>query len=70
MCQLFPQIYKDCELEGAASHSGRRTFITKRENSGVNVRLLAERAGHKHISTTQRLIAVNGTQLAHEAELL
>ena len=70
MCQLFLQIYKDCGLKGATSHSGRRTFITKLANAGINVRLLAELAGHKHISTTQRYIDVNDTQLAHAVELL
>ena len=70
MCQLFLQIYKDCGLKGATSHSGRRTYITKLANAGINVRLLAELAGHKHISTTQRYIDVNDTQLAHAVELL
>ena len=54
MCQLFLQIYKDYGLKGATSHSGRRTFITKLANAGINVRLLAALAGHRHISTTQR----------------
>ena len=52
------------------SHSGRRTYITKLANAGINVRLLAELAGHKHISTTQRYIDVNDIQLAHAVELL
>ena len=70
MCQLFLQIYKDCGFKGATSHSGRRTFITKLANTGINVRLLAALAGHRHISTTQRYIDVNDTQLANAVELL
>lgn len=70
MCQLFLQIYKDCGLRGASSHSGRRTFITKLANTGINVRLLAALAGHRHISTTQRYIDVNDHQLANAVELL
>ena len=70
MCQLFLQIYKDCGLRGASSHSGRRTFITKLANTGINVRLLAALAGHRHISTTQRYIDVNDAQLANAVELL
>jgi len=70
MCQLFLQIYKDCGLKGATSHSGRRTFITKLANTGINVRLLAELAGHRHISTTQKYIDVNPEQLANAVELL
>ena len=70
MCQLFLQIYKDCGLKGASSHSGRRTFITKLANTGINVRLLAALAGHQHISTTQRYIDVNDAQLAQAVELI
>ncbi|MDB2615219.1 tyrosine-type recombinase/integrase [Planktomarina temperata] len=44
--QQLPQ-----SLRGATSHSGRRTYITKLANAGINVHLLAEFAGHKHIST-------------------
>ena len=70
MCQLFLQVYKDCGHKGATSHSGRRTFITKLANAGINVRLLAELVSHKHISTTQHYIDVNDTQLAHAVELI
>lgn len=70
MCQLFLQIYKDFGLKGASSHSGRRTFITKLANTGINVRLLAALAGHSDISTTQRYIDVNDTQLANAVELI
>ena len=34
----------------------------------MNVHLLAELAGHTHISTTQRYIDVNDAQLAHAVE--
>ncbi len=39
-------------------------------NKGVGVRLLAELAGHSHISTTQRYIDVNSDQLSQAVELL
>lgn len=70
MCQLFLDIYKACGLKDASSHSGRRTYITRLANKGVGVRLLAELAGHSHISTTQRYIDVNAEQLANAVELL
>jgi integrase/recombinase XerD len=70
MCQLFLEIYKAVGLKDASSHSGRRTYITKLANKGVGVRLLAELAGHNHISTTQRYIDVNAEQLASAVELL
>ncbi len=70
MCQLFLDIYKACGLRDASSHSGRRTYITRLANKGVGVRLLAELAGHSHISTTQRYIDVNVEQLKEAVELL
>jgi len=70
MCQLFLNIYKQCGLTHASSHSGRRTFITRLANKGVGVRVLAALAGHSSIQTTQRYIDVNDTQLANAVELL
>ena len=70
MCQLFLDIYKAVGLKDASSHSGRRTYITRLANKGVGVRLLAELAGHSHISTTQRYIDVNAEQLSKAVELL
>ena len=70
MCQLFLDIYKAVGLKDASSHSGRRTYITRLANKGVGVRLLAELAGHSHISTTQKYIDVNAEQLSEAVELL
>lgn len=70
LCQLFIEIYRACGLKDASSHSGRRTYITRLANKGVGVRLLAELAGHSHISTTQRYIDVNADQLRQAVELL
>jgi integrase/recombinase XerD len=70
MCQLFLEIYRDCGLKDASSHSGRRTYITRLANRGVGVRLLAALAGHAHISTTQLYIDVNSDQLSQAVELL
>ncbi len=63
-------IYKAVGLKDASSHSGRRTYITRLANKGVGVRLLAELAGHSHISTTQRYIDVNSEQLSEAVDLL
>jgi integrase/recombinase XerD len=70
MCQLFLEIYAASGVNGASSHSGRRTFITRLANHGVGVRQLAALAGHANISTTQRYIDVNSEQLANAVELL
>lgn len=70
MCQLFLDIYAQCGLTGASSHSGRRSFITRLANKGINVRLLAALAGHSSIQVTQRYIDVNPDQLSAAVELL
>ena len=70
MCQLFLDIYKAVGLKDASSHSGRRTYITRLATKCIGVRLLAELAGHSHISTTQRYIDVNAEQLSEAVELL
>lgn len=69
MCQLFLNIYKDCGLKGASSHSGRRSFITNLASKSVSVRVLAILAGHSSISTTQRYIDVHDQMLRNAVEL-
>ena len=69
LCQLLIRIYEDCGLEGATSHSGRRSFITNLAAKGVGVRVLAELAAHASISTTQRYIDVNDEQMRRAVEL-
>ncbi len=69
MCQLLCQIYKECGIEGASSHSGRRTFITRLAAKGVGVRVLQELAAHSNLATTQRYIDVNDEQMRNAIEL-
>jgi integrase/recombinase XerC len=52
--------YREIGVEGASSHSGRRTFITataKRiAEAGGSLRDIQELAGHSSLATTQRYI--------------
>ncbi|WP_321899666.1 tyrosine-type recombinase/integrase, partial [Paraburkholderia heleia] len=59
LCQYFHWLYKEAGIQGASSHSGRRSFITNLASKGVGVRVLMSLAGHRDISTTQRYIDVN-----------
>ena len=70
LCQLFHKIYKDSQMYGATSHSGRRTFITKLADKGVGVRVLMALAGHKSNATTQRYIELNPTIMKAAVELI
>jgi len=52
--------FREIGIEGASSHSGRRTFITtaakKIAEAGGSLRDIQELAGHSSLATTQRYI--------------
>lgn len=70
LAQHFHYLYKSAGIEGASSHSGRRTFITNLAAKGVGVRVLMSLAGHKNISTTQAYIDVNDDMKRRAVELI
>ncbi len=70
LCQHFHWLYRRAGIEGASSHSGRRTFITNLAAKGVGVRVLASLAGHRSIATTQAYIDVNDDQKRKAVELV
>jgi integrase/recombinase XerD len=70
LTQFFHYLYKRSGVDGASSHSGRRTFITNLANKGISVRVLASLAGHKNISTTQCYIDVNDEMKREAVELI
>jgi integrase/recombinase XerD len=67
---LFKRIYKMAGIDGASSHSGRRQFVTKLADKGINARVVQVLARHKHLSTTQRYIDVNESKLRGAIELI
>jgi integrase/recombinase XerD len=70
LTQLFHYLYKRAGVDGASSHSGRRTFITNLASKGVGVRVLMSLSGHKNISTTQAYIDVNDDMKRKAVELV
>lgn len=70
LCQHFHNMYRQVGIEGASSHSGRRSFITNLASKGVGVRVLMALAGHRNIATTQRYIDVNDAMQRAAVELL
>src|ERR1700720_927506 len=56
----FHTRFAELRIEGASSHSGRRTFITsaakKIVEAGGSLRDVQELAGHASLATTQRYI--------------
>lgn len=70
LTQHFHYMYKGAGISGASSHSGRRSFITNLADKGISVRVLAELAGHRSITTTQKYIEVNDEQKRRAVELV
>lgn len=68
--QHLQRLYARAGIDGATSHSGRRTFITELAAKGVSVRVLAELAGHRCIRNTQKYIDVNDEMLRNAVELI
>lgn len=70
LAQYFYYLYKRVGINGASSHSGRRTFITNLATKGVGVRVLMQLAGHRSITTTQAYIDVNDDMKRSAVELV
>jgi len=52
LTQLFFNLYRGAGIEGASSHSGRRTFATSLSSKGASIRVLMKLMGHRNFSTT------------------
>jgi len=50
LCQTLNWLYKHVGMNGATSHSGRRSFITTLASKGIGIRVLASLAGHRSIA--------------------
>ena len=70
LSQTFKVIFNRANIDGATSHSGRRTFITRLANKGIGVRVLMALAGHKNLATTQLYIDVNDEMLKLAVNLM
>ena len=69
-CYHFHMLYKAAGIDGASSHSGRRSFITKLSAKSVPLKVLMELAGHRQMQTTQRYIDVTADMKRAAVELV
>ena len=70
LAQTFALLYVGAGLEGASSHSGRRTFLTNLANKGTAIHILKTLAGHRSISTTAAYLYSSPSQLKAAVELI
>ena len=68
LCQHFHYLYKRVGLDGASSHSSRRTFITTLANKGISVRVIMGLSGHKALSSVQCYIDCNSELMRNAVE--
>ncbi len=70
LAQTFALLYKSAGIEGASSHSGRRTFLTSLANRGTAIHIMKTLAGHRSISTTAAYLYSSPSQLKAAVELV
>jgi integrase/recombinase XerD len=64
MARFLKALYREAGIAGASSHSGRRTLITGLAERGVDLKAIAEIAGHTSIRTTAMYVEANPRRLA------
>ena len=64
MARFLKSLYREAGIAGASSHSGRRTLITRLAERGVDLKAIAQIAGHTSIRTTAMYVEANPTRLA------
>ena len=70
LCQWFFWTYKRAGINGASSHSGRKTFLTSLANKGISIHILASLAGHKSIAVTHKYLIANDEMKRNAVELI
>ena len=68
--QFFHYLYNRASIDGASSHSGRRSFITNLASKGVGVRVIMGLSGHRQLSSVQHYIDCNDDQKRKAVELI
>ncbi len=70
LCQTVNMIYAQAGIDGASSHSGRRSFITTLSSKGVGVRVLAALAGHRSLASVMPYIDASDDMKRAAVELV
>ena len=70
MAQHFHYLFKHAGIEGASSHSLRRSFLTTLAAKGISVRVLADLAGHRNLQVTMRYLDASDDMKRNAVELV
>ena len=70
LAQYFFYLYRNVGLDGASSHSGRRSFLTELSSKSVPLKVLMDLAGHRQAQTTMRYINVTSDMKRAAMELV
>ena len=69
LTQHFFHLYRAAGIEGASSHSGRRSYLTGLADKGISIHILKSLAGHRNIATTAAYLYSSPSQLKAAADL-
>lgn len=62
-CRLFKEACDREGIQGASTHSFRRTALTQMSNSGIPLRVIQEISGHRSLEQLQRYLEVKPEQV-------
>lgn len=69
-CYHFHMLYRAAGIDGASSHSGRRSFLSSLSAKGVPLKVMMELANHRQAQTTMRYVNVTTDMKKAAVELL
>ena len=70
LSQWFTRVYREANIDGASSHSGRRFFATHLSENSVNPKIIQKLLGHRQLQTTMLYCEVSPTSMRKAVELL
>ena len=70
LTQHFADLYSGAGIDGATSHSGRRSFAINNASQGVGLRLLMRLMGHRNPAKTAVYIDASDDMLRRAVELV
>lgn len=61
--QVFARLYRTAGFTGCKSHSGRRTFATRLDTNGADLKSIKQLMGHENVKQTETYVDSNPERL-------